>query len=191
MLGRRQCARAKFGSLNISPATHVETCGDSFEDRGFNSPRLHFFPRGRMRIVRNGPIRTRKQYLLVVGVAVLLRDYEAAPTQKEKPMATPISIFNPNNLPIDIIVNNGSSQLQVLAAAGPNWTPPTPTTNPTFNYGPPAPGNLGIGSNLIQIMPQGSTSPFVIAINLPGTVNWSSIQIYISSRPTPVARGLS
>jgi len=132
-----------------------------------------------MRIVRNGPIRTRKQYLLVVGVAVLLRDYEAAPTQKEKPMATPISIFNPNNLPIDIIVNNGSSQLQVLAAAGPNWTPPTPTTNPTFNYGPPAPGNLGIGSNLIQIMPQGSTSPFVIAINLPGTVNWSSIQIYI------------
>ena len=34
MLGGRQCAGAKFGSLNISPATHVEACVDSFEDRG-------------------------------------------------------------------------------------------------------------------------------------------------------------
>jgi len=34
MLGGRQCAGAKFGSLNISPATHVEACADSFEDSG-------------------------------------------------------------------------------------------------------------------------------------------------------------
>src|ERR1044072_9664194 len=34
MLGGRQCAGAKVGSLNISPATHVEASVDGFEDRG-------------------------------------------------------------------------------------------------------------------------------------------------------------
>jgi hypothetical protein len=94
-------------------------------------------------------------------------------------MATSVNLFNANNLPINVNVNNASSTFQIAAAAGPNWTPQTPTTNPTFNPGPPTPGNLGIGTNNVQITPQGSTSPFVAPINLPGTVNWSSIQIYI------------
>jgi hypothetical protein len=94
-------------------------------------------------------------------------------------MAISVNLFNANNLPINVSVNNGSGTFQIAAAAGPNWTPQTPATNPTFNPGPPTPGNLGIGSNLVQITPQGSTSPFTVPINLPGAVNWSSIQIYI------------
>ena len=94
-------------------------------------------------------------------------------------MATTVNIFNANNLPINLNVNNASSTVQIAAAAGPNWTPAVPTTNPTFNPGPPTSGNLGIGVNNVQITPQGSTSPFVAPINLPGSVNWSSIQIYI------------
>jgi hypothetical protein len=93
-------------------------------------------------------------------------------------MAAPITLFNANNLSIDVIVNNGIP-FKIAAAAGPNWTPQTPTTNPTLNYGPPVVGGLSIGLNLIQITPQGSTSPFILPINLPGTVNWSSVQIYI------------
>jgi hypothetical protein len=94
-------------------------------------------------------------------------------------MAIPVNIFNANNQPININVNNGTSIIQVAAAAGPNWTPAVPTTNPTFNPGPATPGNLGIGANSVQITPQGSTSTFVAPINLSGSVNWNSLQIYI------------
>jgi hypothetical protein len=93
--------------------------------------------------------------------------------------AATVNIFNANNLPINLNINNGSSMTQIAAAAGPNWTPAVPTTNPSFNQGPPTPGNLGIGINNVQITPQGSTSPFVAPVNLPSNVNWSSIQIYI------------
>lgn len=94
-------------------------------------------------------------------------------------MAMSVNLFNPNNLPISVNVNNGSGMFEIAAATGPNWTPQTPATNPTFNPGPPTPGNLGIGSNLVQITPLGSTSPFAAPINLSGAVNWSSIQIYL------------
>jgi len=94
-------------------------------------------------------------------------------------MATTVNMFSANNLPINVNVNNAGSTFQIAAAAPPNWTPGTPTTNPTFNPGPPTAGNLGIGVNYVQLTPQGSTSPFIAQMSIPASVNWSSIQIYI------------
>jgi len=90
-----------------------------------------------------------------------------------------VNMFNSNNLPINVNVNNGSSTFQIDAATGPNWTPATPATNPTFNPGPATAGNLGIGPNNVLLTPKGSTSTFNAVINLSGQVNWQSIQIYI------------
>lgn len=94
-------------------------------------------------------------------------------------MAVTVNMFNANNLPLNVNVNNAGSTFQIAAAAGPNWTPQTPATNPTFNPGPPTPGNLGIGTNSLSLTPQGSTTPFIAQVNIPSAVNWSSIQIYL------------
>lgn len=94
-------------------------------------------------------------------------------------MAISVNMFNANNLPVNVNINNAGATFQIAAAGAPNWTPGVPTTNPTFNPGPPTPGNLGIGPNSVMLTPQGSTSPFIANVMLPGSVNWSSIQIYI------------
>jgi hypothetical protein len=94
-------------------------------------------------------------------------------------MAIPVNIFNANNQAITINVNNAVSGISVAAAAGPNWTPATPQTNPTFNPTPPAQGVLGIGTNAVLITPSTWPTPFNAQVNLPGSVNWTSCQIYI------------
>lgn len=94
-------------------------------------------------------------------------------------MAVTVNMFNSNNLPINVNVNNAKSTFQIDAASGPNWTPQTPATNPTFNPGPPTPGNLGIGTNNVLLTPQGSTSSFNAQVQIPAAVNWQSIQIYV------------
>jgi len=94
-------------------------------------------------------------------------------------MAIPVNIFNANNQPITINVNNAVNGISIAAAAGPNWTPAVPATNPTFNPGPPASGVLGIGTNSVLITPSSWPSPFKASVDLPGSVNRTSCQIYI------------
>jgi hypothetical protein len=94
-------------------------------------------------------------------------------------MAVTVNMFNANVLSVNVNVNNSLSTFQIDAAAGPSWLPGVPNTNPAFNPGPPVPGKLGIGTNHVQLTPQGAVSPFVAQIDLAATVNWFSIQIYI------------
>jgi hypothetical protein len=94
-------------------------------------------------------------------------------------MAVSVNMFNANNLQVTVNVNNGVSGFTIAGAVGPNWSPQTPATNPTFAQAPPAAGVFGIGTNSVALTPSGSPSPFIAPITLPGTVNWQSIQIYI------------
>jgi hypothetical protein len=94
-------------------------------------------------------------------------------------MAIPVNIFNANNQQITINVNNATSGFTVAAAAPTAWTPQTPQTNPVFNQGPPSVGALGIGMNSVQITPSTWPTPFNAQVSLPGSVNWTSCQIYI------------
>ena len=94
-------------------------------------------------------------------------------------MAVTINMFNANILPINVNVNNGSTMFQIAAAVPPLWFPGVPATNPGFNPGPPTPGLFGIGTNRVQLTPQAAPSPFIAQIELPSTVNWISIQIYV------------
>lgn len=93
-------------------------------------------------------------------------------------MAISVSFFNANSLPVNVNVNNGNA-FQISAAGPPNWVPQTPSNNPGFNYGPPSPGTLGIGPNSVVLSSEGSMSPLNVSINLPGTVNWMAIQVYL------------
>lgn len=94
----------------------------------------------------------------------------------------PVRIFSADDLPINVNVNNGPTTLQVAAAAGPDWTPQTPSQNPAFHPGPATPGTLGIGINNVLLTPQSSTDYFITQIPLPKAVNWFSIQIYVFFR---------
>jgi len=94
-------------------------------------------------------------------------------------MAVTVNMFSANNLPINVNVNNAPVTFQIAAAAEPNWMPPAPATNPTFNPGPPIPGMFGVGTNYVILTPRAALSPFITQMILPGTVNWSSIQIYV------------
>jgi hypothetical protein len=94
-------------------------------------------------------------------------------------MAISVNMFNSNNLAVNVNVNNGSSTFSIPAANTSTWQPGTPTTNPTFNQGPPTPGNFGIGANSVNLTPTGSTTPFIASMTFPAGVNWTSIQIYV------------
>jgi hypothetical protein len=94
-------------------------------------------------------------------------------------MAVTVNMFNADVLPINVNVNNGPLTFPITAAAAPSWLPGVPAINPGFNPGPPIPGFFGVGTNRVVLTPQGAPSPFIAPIELPGTVNWSSIQIYV------------
>ena len=92
-------------------------------------------------------------------------------------MAASVNFFNAGSLNLNVSVNNGSP-FAVPGAGAPSWTPQTPSTNPAFTPGPPGPGSLGLGSNMISVTSQGS-APLMFQISLSPNVNWQSIQVYL------------
>jgi hypothetical protein len=94
-------------------------------------------------------------------------------------MAVTVNMFSANPLSINVNVNNSPATFQIPAAAGPGWLPGVPATNPTFTPGPVTVGVFGIGTNSVILTPVDWPSPFIAKIDLSGSVNWSSIQIYV------------
>ncbi|MFL6245354.1 MAG: hypothetical protein ACJ74H_04970 [Thermoanaerobaculia bacterium] len=94
-------------------------------------------------------------------------------------MAVAVNIFNANSLNVNVNINSGAAFTILGTGASVNWTPQRPNVNVEFTGGPPAPGALGIGTNSVVMTPGAAATPFVAQINLPATVNWQSIQLYI------------
>jgi hypothetical protein len=94
-------------------------------------------------------------------------------------MAVPVSVFNANTLPVNVIVNNGT-QFTIGGAAGPSFTPVLPTSGgPTYDNNPPAPNKLGPGTNSFSATPQGSIVPVVFALPIPTNQQIISLQVYV------------
>jgi hypothetical protein len=93
--------------------------------------------------------------------------------------ATPsVTLFNANMLGVTVQVNNGP-QIPIAAANTTTWAPSSPTSGaPTWSNTTPAPNVFAPGNNSLIVTPTGYTTPFVTTINLPYSVQWSSLQVY-------------
>ncbi|WP_102958642.1 hypothetical protein [Mangrovicella endophytica] len=90
-----------------------------------------------------------------------------------------VTIFNASYLGVQMSVNSGQ-QFSINPAAGPNWTPQTPTSGgPTWNNQTPGQNVIAPGDNYLNIIPTGGLKPFNTVMSLPGSMQWSSLQIYI------------
>ncbi len=94
-------------------------------------------------------------------------------------MAVTVNIFNANSLSVNVSINNGAAFTILGTGAYTNWVPQSPNISVAFTGGSPAPGMLGIGANQVVMTPAQSASPFTVQMNLPASVNWQSIQLYI------------
>jgi hypothetical protein len=95
-------------------------------------------------------------------------------------MAASVNFFNSSTRSLNVQINNGGS-FTIPAATPPSFTPGAPTANPSFSGRYPEPGSLGMGRNLVQLTPEGST-PLRASLELPDHVQWFSIQIYVFSQ---------
>jgi hypothetical protein len=105
---------------------------------------------------------------------------QIAETQtQENPLAVSVSFFNANTLDVTAQVNNGA-QFAIAGAAAPTFAPQVPATGgPTWSNTGPANNVLGPGENTIVITPTGITKPFSFPLMLKGTVQYTSIQLYV------------
>lgn len=89
-----------------------------------------------------------------------------------------VTFFNTNSLSIQVKVNNGPS-FNVPAASLTDWAPQRPPSGgPSLSYSP-GPNQFAPGSNSVTITPAGSPRPLAVTMNLPDSVQWSSLQIYV------------
>jgi hypothetical protein len=94
-------------------------------------------------------------------------------------MASVVNIFNAASVPINININNSSTQFSVPAANSTTWAPGVPTTNPPFTS-LPAQGSFGYGANYCTISPSTGGAPAPATINVPNSINPSdAIQLYL------------
>ncbi|EJL23501.1 hypothetical protein PMI01_04812 [Caulobacter sp. AP07] len=95
------------------------------------------------------------------------------------PKSPTVTIFNANPIGIQVSVNNGP-QFAVAGASPPNWNPQTSTSDgPTWSYNRAAQNVLAPGVNRLTITPSGAAQPSVLTVALPGTFQWSSMQLHI------------
>jgi hypothetical protein len=95
-------------------------------------------------------------------------------------MASVVYIFNAASVPINVIVNNGTTQFSVPAASTTTWAPGVPTTNPSFTGSLPAQGQFGYGVNNCAITPSTGGGTATASVNVPQSINPSdAIQLYL------------
>lgn len=96
--------------------------------------------------------------------------------------STGATVFNTSTLDMVVQINNGAQF--GISGTGPfaGWTPQQPTSGgPTFNQaGPPAPGVLAPGVNYLTITPSGSVESLSFPIEIPQSVRFTSLQLYLS-----------
>ena len=91
----------------------------------------------------------------------------------------PVSVFNANTLPISVMVNNGQS-FQIAGVTAPAYAPQRPSSGgPGFTFGAPQQNTFGVGVNQVQITPQNSIVSNSFSMNLPATINYQSLQLYV------------
>ena len=91
----------------------------------------------------------------------------------------PVSIFNANTLPINVMVNNGQS-FQIAGVTAPTYAPQLPQSGgPSFSFGAPAQNTFGVGTNQVQITPQNSIVSNSFTMTLPASINYQSLQLYV------------
>jgi hypothetical protein len=95
------------------------------------------------------------------------------------PQSPPVTIFNVNPLSIQVAVNNGP-RFSVSGASPPNWSPQTSTSGgPGWSYNAPTQNVLAPGANVLTITPAGADQSTNLAVTLPRTFQWSSVQLYV------------
>lgn len=90
-----------------------------------------------------------------------------------------VAMFNANTVKVTVIVNNGSAFTIGPTSSASKFRPQVPAVAPAFVPGPATPGTIGIGPNCIAITPSGWASPQFFPFTVPGTIQISSLQIYI------------
>lgn len=89
-------------------------------------------------------------------------------------------LFNTTTSSLDVSINNGP-QFQISGAGGPSYMPQSPMGGgPGWSPAFPAPNVLAPGQNLATIFPPGAM-PQNLAIFLPNSVSWQSLQLYLLS----------
>ena len=104
-------------------------------------------------------------------------------------MSVPVTLFNPNELPLFFSVNGGN--VFATSGTGPaqNWQPQQPDPNPLgFVDGSPAPNVFGTlaPNQVLIIFARGPVAPPVI-ISLPQGTQIDSLQLYIFLTLAPTA----
>ena len=93
----------------------------------------------------------------------------------------PVNLFNANTLAVTVAINAAPSPVWIGGTnAGLGWRPQVLVNAVTMNpIGPAAPNVLSTGPNALAITPQGSTQPNQTQVNLPGAIQWISVQLYV------------
>ncbi len=89
----------------------------------------------------------------------------------------PVTIFNTNQLPISVGVNQGRS-VRIGGASVPGLAPQA-SSAVGWNSGSPQPDALGPGTNHLTVMAEGSGQPASVVVNIPGNMPWMSVQLYL------------
>ena len=103
-------------------------------------------------------------------------------------MIIPVNVYNANTLSMMIGVNAPPSVWIGGTNAGLGWRPQVMLNTFTLNPSAAAsPGVLAIGANTLALTPQGSPVPNQTQLSLPGSIQWSSVQLYIYFATTDTA----
>lgn len=98
--------------------------------------------------------------------------------------SSPVAVLNTSALALTVSVNNGAQF--TIAGTGPfvNWVPQAPATGgPTFSPGPPAPGVLAPGDNVVAVQPAGFAQPTFARVAIPASVPVTSLALYLFVGP--------
>lgn len=93
------------------------------------------------------------------------------------------TVFNPGQLDLSLSINNGFPVV-VPASSPETWLPGSKAIE--FSAGGPQPGALGPGDNYVVILPSAGIAPITIPINLPGSIQFRSLQLYLFWSPSGV-----
>jgi hypothetical protein len=89
-----------------------------------------------------------------------------------------VVFFNTNTLSIQVSVNKGPN-FNIPAVATHSWAPQSPPSGgPSLGYNP-GPNQFAPGNNNVTITPAGNARPLAVTMNLPDSVQWISLQVYI------------
>jgi len=93
-------------------------------------------------------------------------------------MAVSANVFNPNQSAIQLSVNNGSQMNVPGTSAAQSWQPQSNTNPIPFQYGPPSPGTLGVGDNIVMVSTAGR-EPTMLRVYVSQQIPISALQLYI------------